>query len=46
MSKRVISRPNVCRVGMTCARAVSMPIESWPKTTTRRPFSPAKVTAA
>ncbi len=38
MSRRVISRPKVRRVGMTWARAVSMPIESWPKTTTRRPL--------
>jgi hypothetical protein len=34
------------RVGMTCARAVSMPIESWPKMTTRRPLSACVVTAA
>ncbi len=31
---------------MTCASAVSMPIESWPKMTTRRPLSACVVTAA
>ena len=46
MSRRVISMPNVCRVGITCPNAVSIPMESWPKMTTRRPFSACRVTAA
>ena len=46
MSRRVISRPKVLRVGITWASAVSIPMESWPKTITRRPRRATAVTAA